>query len=711
MISNRSVVALVGTLLLALGSTPALHAQAQRWIVPFNVIDFNAAGPSVTNLEPPHVIPLLPPASAANGVFDSNGNLVFYVISTPSFIPSSPFPPARQPSLLLILDAQGDLIDSISLEGFNHKDDSINQMAVFAVPGACDQFIIVYFLSSPSTQNTIVSLRYSVVDVAQKKLVQRDLELPITCLEPIRPRGAIAVSRLRKDQTRFLYAVACGGVDKFVVEPNGLISSDSTLFHTGTTGGVISDDFLAIQAALSSDGKKLAWSNGSERVLVADLDPDSGDNVNTMPTIIHVGSATAGLAFNPGGDLLFLSPTAQQGGPLSHIDFNATTPKVAPIGNSEGYAGSLLQLAADHRIYAAGDSDLGAIVPTSTPPSFIPAAVPGIVAPAPKSVDIARTLPYQINGEAQLTCENLCGNPALIQSSFGTQGNFEVVVPYPGGGMAHYWRANDGTQAWIGPNIFGTDAGAVDAVSLIQSSYGQHLEVVARIGDHLEHFWRDSNFPTQTWYGPSHIAPNVSVSGTPSFIQGRFGTPGNFEVVTPLAVGGMAHFWRDNSPGGTLQWSPPTPLPTVSAVSDVSLIQGNLGSTFDDLEVVARIGDQLFHFYRAGLTWFGEISSFVSGVTGTPSFVQGRFGIPGNFELVTPLASGGMTHLWRDNTSFQWYQSLPPFSGGTVRSVSVIQGNYGNNLEAVARIGCSLIHYWRDSFPPFTWHQGATIIP
>jgi len=48
----------------------------------------------------------------------------------------------------------------------------------------------------------------------------------------------------------------------------------------------------------------------------------------------------------------------------------------------------------------------------------------------------------------------LTGNPAFIQSSFGRQGNFELVVPL-GGRLAHYFRDNDVTGfPWHGPFVF-----------------------------------------------------------------------------------------------------------------------------------------------------------------------------------------------------------------------------------------------------------------
>ena len=49
------------------------------------------------------------------------------------------------------------------------------------------------------------------------------------------------------------------------------------------------------------------------------------------------------------------------------------------------------------------------------------------------------------------------------------------------------------------------------------------------------------------WHGPTVIPlGSVSVRGNPSLIQGRFLSPGNFEMVVPLSTAGLAHFSRVN---------------------------------------------------------------------------------------------------------------------------------------------------------------------
>lgn len=291
------------------------------------------------------------------------------------------------------------------------------------------------------------------------------------------------------------------------------------------------------------------------------------------------------------------------------------------------------------------------------------------------------------------------GNPALIQSTLGTKGNFEVVVPYPSGGIAHFYRDNDqATLPWIGPTaVFGLPV-TVDAVSLIQSSFN-NLEVVARIGNELFHFYRDS--ASGNWNGPYFVA--FGVSGTPSLTQD---TTGNFEVITPLAGGGMARCYRDSSV--PFSWHGPTIVST-TAVEAVSLIQSSYGG---NLEVIARIGNDLFHFYRdfsSGI-WGGPFF-ITSGVSGAPSLIQSRAGTPGNFEVVTPLAAGGMAHFWRDNSNSVLPWSGPNlFGSGSVDGAALIQSSYGNNLEVVAIVGCNgLSHYYRDNLN--IWSGPFVIVP
>jgi hypothetical protein len=98
------------------------------------------------------------------------------------------------------------------------------------------------------------------------------------------------------------------------------------------------------------------------------------------------------------------------------------------------------------------------------------------------------------------------GRPALIQSSFGTSGNYEVVAPLFDGGLAHHWRNNDLPNVpWSDPAVFGRAVDGVqqlyDDVSLLQSASGR-LEVVAALstGGALRRF--RGGLP---WEGPVNV--------------------------------------------------------------------------------------------------------------------------------------------------------------------------------------------------------------
>ncbi|HEU5001974.1 MAG TPA: hypothetical protein VFW71_04265 [Actinomycetota bacterium] len=306
----------------------------------------------------------------------------------------------------------------------------------------------------------------------------------------------------------------------------------------------------------------------------------------------------------------------------------------------------------------------------------------------------------------------------LIQGHFGAKGNFEVVVPDVAG-LSHYDRNNDDPNLpWSGPFSFGSQLGRIDGpVSLIQSNYGLpgNLEVVAVAGSDLVSFWRDSG-PAFTWNGPYTI--HQGVRDVPALVQSRFGQRGNFEVVAPV-LDGLIHLWRNND-DPAMPWSDPTPFGAgIGLVDAVCMIQSDYGVP-GNLEVIARVADQLFHFWRdsgPNASWKGPFP-ILAGITGGPagaawrpnlSLIQSRFGRQGNFELVAPARNGGIVHVWRNNDDPAMPWSAPTVFGtdlGQVDAVSVIQSNYGDlgNLEVVAKVGDELASFWRGDGPDLVWN-------
>jgi hypothetical protein len=217
------------------------------------------------------------------------------------------------------------------------------------------------------------------------------------------------------------------------------------------------------------------------------------------------------------------------------------------------------------------------------------------------------------------------------------------------------------------------------------------------------------------------------VQGNVALIQGRFLSPGNFELVTPLASGGLAHYSRVND-DPALPWSGPETFGTeVGPFDVVTMIQSNftMGGP-GNLELVARARDlgQLLFFWREDVPpyfWHGPfVLPLPASVTvfGNPSLIQGRFGKRGNFELVTPLAEGGLAHYWRDNddANLAWHgPSIFAQDRGVFDAVTMIQSDFASpggagNLEVIARSGGQLLHYSREDAPPWQWF-GPIVLP
>jgi hypothetical protein len=307
----------------------------------------------------------------------------------------------------------------------------------------------------------------------------------------------------------------------------------------------------------------------------------------------------------------------------------------------------------------------------------------------------------------------------MVQSNIGTKGDFEVVFPHEKAGLVYCSRDNDTPGfPWGNSTVFAQELGLVDAVSLIQSNFGNpgNLEVVARVKDKL--FYLSGSDFNRTWSKPVEIAEGVA--GNPALIQSRYGNRGNFELVVPLADGGIAHYWRNNDDPALPWLHGDVFAKNLGKVDAVALIQSNFGQPQPGhLEVIARVGDDLIHLWRDDGPIFKWSDSdpvkFYHGATGIPGFIQSKFGSKGNFEVVTPSVKGGMVHLWRNNDepkTFPWKEGAT-FGKGNVTAVSLLQSNFTmssnpnipgpGDFEVAARIDGRTAHYWRRDLAPLDW--------
>jgi hypothetical protein len=311
----------------------------------------------------------------------------------------------------------------------------------------------------------------------------------------------------------------------------------------------------------------------------------------------------------------------------------------------------------------------------------------------------------------------------MVQSDYGTfSNNYEAVFPSLAEGLTQVYRDNAQAQfPWIGPlppeyffacspqgqitnalhgSFFG--GGEASEVGLIQSNFTDfgtkngHLELVVRHGDRIALYWRASN-PPLLWTGPLYIPSGQAHRGNPALVQGTFGAKGNFEVVVPHAQSGLVHYTRFNDLPGA-PWSDPTRFAEgLGLVDAVALLQSDYvdpGETSGHLEVIARVGGQLFSLWRASQEPYGWtlIPQAITDGVGSPLAVAG---VPGfvqttdrDYHVVAPLQGGGLVHLRRQNSQDLTWTLESQFAAdlGPVAAVSLLQNRTAADyLEILTR--------------------------
>jgi hypothetical protein len=298
----------------------------------------------------------------------------------------------------------------------------------------------------------------------------------------------------------------------------------------------------------------------------------------------------------------------------------------------------------------------------------------------------------------------VAGGISVIQSRYGTPGNFELVGPVPGFGtglgLAHYWRNDSVAGApWALGENFAGDLGTVNGAVVIESTYG-NLEVVASAGSQLYAYWKA---PTGGWSSTLAIPGANHERGTAAFLQGTFGVPGNFEVAAPNATAGIDYFWRDNTTSA-LTWNSSGTIATgLGRVDDVVMFESRQGT----MELVARAGSNVYAMTRnTSFAWAPPIRVATNAV-GRPAFFESNFGANGNYELFVPSSATGLDEYFKNNApASPWSGTIPVLRGAgeTYGSVSVFESSYGpspGNFELFANFGDEILESWREtvSFP------------
>src|SRR5262249_50563349 len=140
--------------------------------------------------------------------------------------------------------------------------------------------------------------------------------------------------------------------------------------------------------------------------------------------------------------------------------------------------------------------------------------------------------PIMVDGR---TIDGVTGDPAFMQSTFGTAGNYELLVPM-GSELRHYWRDNDDPRfAWHAGHIYSfhatTEQGGGDAASVVSDVLGVSMLQSSMRSDGM-HGDFAAIVQLSPRLDPAGLGPRLSFC---SLDTGRM----QWWNVLPIAVGGV----------------------------------------------------------------------------------------------------------------------------------------------------------------------------
>lgn len=350
----------------AFAITHGQDQQQKAWYFNGKSLNFTDGVPQIESLNVEHT----ETASAANGVHDNSGDLLFHVIDNAIY--------DKEGNLMSIV-TNTDIVD-LSLPGSPPY--AVLQMGsevnFVNVPGSCSKFYVIYSNidvhpnSSQGTYHAEQNFLYSIVDMSLNDglgdIEPGTIDTPISFpIDIINQRFGMAISKERPNGTLNMY-VGGGGygsppfdqVYKTVIDENG-ISTPTLIYETDYTSGTMElelspdESMLAISATRFDDS---APSHNTD-VLLLHLNPDGTLNENlgtdgatsiSLPTGQSVRPFT-GLEFSEDNNSLFIG--ALNYGVFEYDIFNL---QASFITNSDNMGNSQLERGYDGLIYAATSS-------------------------------------------------------------------------------------------------------------------------------------------------------------------------------------------------------------------------------------------------------------------------------------------------------------------------------------------------------------------
>lgn len=403
--------------LLLLAVTSLLFAQAPKWVIGSSLIDFSGT-PSIINSS------LLGAAGPANGAFDKNGNLLFYVKAGTIYN-----------------------INGSSLAAFGGLPALPNELSIVNVPATCNRFYIMGIFGGPvGTGNYVdpVYLRYTMVEVNNGvvSIVSNFNNINLGIISD--GRAGLAVTKLRKNKTRFLFTLGKkDGLKRFLITNNGINLDNAIGFFTN------SDPYeLDIYEDPASGNIKLAWGDTNVGLNVATLNNQGNYVTHIVPTIVGLDKIY-GIEFIDDHRLVFGTSrtyyvTPQQMQTVYQVgvfDF-AGNYTLSYISNSDAYYNSHIERATDGKFYTSkeyyvsgtlqgyklGSIDYNNLTITEVPNLIIPAML----------TSWTRLLPDQIDNENYSTA-----NSHWDLAAYDNSGDIGAEPYVPSSSNWDVWKSDD----------------------------------------------------------------------------------------------------------------------------------------------------------------------------------------------------------------------------------------------------------------------------
>lgn len=152
-------------------------------------------------------------------------------------------------------------------------------------------------------------------------------------------------------------------------------------------------------------------------------------------------------------------------------------------------------------------------------------------------------------------------------------------------------------------------------------------------------------------------------------------------------------YWRDTQ---SCQGSLPSKASNIKVDSFTAIV-----SKYGKIEAICRVGHKLYHysFDEKNDKWY-KSKSFAFGVTGTPMFIENSYG---NYEVVSPLKSGGLGHWVKNNKHPKRPWVGPVKFGKGAFSKGILIENNDNQLTVVAEVKDGYCYFVQDDGKSYRW--------